>query len=128
MLDVDPQHVLELSLARDQDQSRQSPADGADPPLGKRVRLQRPEWRADDLDAFASEDLAVDIAELAVAVVGQGNEMASGAPARDFELWDVVSYRRRTNRTRSGLGTRRTFRRRMDSPSGRKRLTQLGLG
>jgi hypothetical protein len=35
-------------------------------------------------------------------------------PARDFELWDVVSYRRRTNRDSIWIGTRRTFRR----PSG----------
>jgi hypothetical protein len=53
-------------------------------------------------------------------------EVRSG-PARDFELWDVVSYRRRTNRDSIWIGTRRTFRR----PSGltlRKEATdQLGL-
>jgi hypothetical protein len=69
--------VLELSLARDQEPVEAVAADGADPTLGKRVRLRRPEWRADDLDTFASEDLVEDIAELAVAVVDQETKRGS---------------------------------------------------
>jgi hypothetical protein len=60
-----------LPAAADQEPVEAVASDGADPAFGERVRLWRPEWRADDLDAFASEDLVEDIAELAVTVVDQ---------------------------------------------------------
>ncbi len=69
VVDVDAEHLLKLSRADDQDPGEAVAADGADPALGERVRLRHPERRADDLDAFASEDLVEDVAELAVAIV-----------------------------------------------------------
>jgi hypothetical protein len=71
IVDVDVQHLLELSPADDQDPVEALAADGADPALGERVRLRRPETCADDLDSFASEDLVEDTPELAVSVVNQ---------------------------------------------------------
>jgi hypothetical protein len=71
MVDIDAQHLLELSPADDQDPVEAVPADGADPAFGERVRLRGPERCADDLDAFASEGLVEDAAELAVAIVDQ---------------------------------------------------------
>jgi hypothetical protein len=71
MIDVDTEHVLELSPADDQDPVEAVAPDCADPPLGERVRLRGPERCADDLDAFASQDLVEDVAELAVAIVEQ---------------------------------------------------------
>ena len=69
MIDVDTEHLLELSPADDQDPVEAVPADGADPAFGERVRLRGPERCADDLDAFASEDLVEGAAEFTVAVV-----------------------------------------------------------
>ena len=69
VVDVDAEHLLELSPADDQDPVEAVAADGADPALGECVRLRRPERCADDLDAVASEDLVEGVAELAVAIV-----------------------------------------------------------
>ena len=71
MVDVDAKHLLKLSPADDQDPVKAVAADGADPALGERVRLRRPERCADNLDTLASEDLVEDTAELAVSVVNQ---------------------------------------------------------
>ena len=71
MVDVDAEHLFELSPADDQDPVEAVAADGADPALGERICLRRPKWCADDLDAVASEDLVEDTAELAVSVVNQ---------------------------------------------------------
>ena len=71
VLYVDAQDMLELTAARDQDPVEAVAADGADPALGERVRVRRPKWGADDLDAFALEDVIEGAAELAVAVVDQ---------------------------------------------------------
>ena|SRR5438552_18262862 len=71
VVDVDAENLLKLSPADDQDPVEAVAADGADPALGERVRLRRPERGADDLDAVASEDLVERAAELAVSVVNQ---------------------------------------------------------
>ena len=71
MVDVDAEHLLELSPADDQGPVEAVAADGADPALGERIRLRRPERRADDLDALALEDHVEGMAEFAVAVVDQ---------------------------------------------------------
>src|ERR1700730_18822451 len=52
VVDVDAEHVLKLSPADDQDPVEAVAADGADPALGERVRLRRPEPCADDLDVL----------------------------------------------------------------------------
>ena len=69
VVDVNAQDVFELSAACDQKPVEAVAADGADPALGERVRVRRPERCADDLDALASEDVVEGAAELAVAVV-----------------------------------------------------------
>jgi hypothetical protein len=71
MVDVDAEHLLELSSADDQDPVEAVAPDGADPALGERICLRRPERCANDLDAVASADLVEDTAELAVSVVNQ---------------------------------------------------------
>jgi hypothetical protein len=71
MVDVDPEHLLKLPPADDQDPLEAVAPDGADPALGERVRLRRPKGRVEDLDALASEDLVEGFAELAVAIVDQ---------------------------------------------------------
>src|SRR5438034_9648075 len=57
MVDIDAQHLLELSPADDQDPVEAVPADGADPAFGERVRLRGPERCAADPDALAAEGL-----------------------------------------------------------------------
>ena len=54
MIDVNAEHLLELSPADDQDPVEVVAADGADPALGERICLGRLERCADDLDAVAS--------------------------------------------------------------------------
>jgi len=71
VVDVDAEHLLELSPTDDQDPVEAVASYRADPALGERVRLRCPERCADDLDGFASEDLIEDVAELAVAIVDQ---------------------------------------------------------
>ena len=80
MVDVDAEHLLELSPSDDQDPVEAVAADGADAALGERVRVRRPERCADDLDAVALEDLVEDTAELAVSVVNQTAEQALRVP------------------------------------------------
>jgi len=53
VLDVDAQHALELSSARDQQPIEAVAADRADPAFGEGVRVGCPIRGADDLDALA---------------------------------------------------------------------------
>jgi hypothetical protein len=71
VIDVDAQDALELPAAADQEPVEAVAADGADPAFGERVCLWRAKWGADDLDAFAAENIVEVAAELAVAVVDQ---------------------------------------------------------
>jgi hypothetical protein len=71
VLDVDAQHALELSSARDQHPIEAVAADRADPAFGEGVRVGCPVRGADDLDALAPEDVVEGPAELAVAVPDQ---------------------------------------------------------
>lgn len=71
MIDVDLQDALKLPAAADQEPIEAVAADGADPAFGERVCLRCAKRGADDLDAFAAEDLVEDAAEFAVAVVDQ---------------------------------------------------------
>ncbi len=71
VVDVDAEHMLELPPTGDQDPVEAVAPGGAYPALGERVRLRCPERCADDLDAFAPEDLIESAAELAVAIVDQ---------------------------------------------------------
>jgi len=71
VLDVDAQHALELSSARDQHPIEAVAADRADPAFGEGVRVGCPIRGADDLDALAPEDVVEGPAELAVAVPDQ---------------------------------------------------------
>jgi hypothetical protein len=49
---VDAEHVLEVAAPEDEDPVEAVGANGADPPLGKGVRVRGLNWRADDLDAI----------------------------------------------------------------------------
>jgi len=71
VIDVDAQDTLKLLAAADQEPIEAVAADGADPAFGERVCLRRAERGADDLDAFAAEDLVEGAAEFTVAVVDQ---------------------------------------------------------
>jgi hypothetical protein len=71
VVDVNAQDALELPAAADQEPVEAVAADGADPAFGERVCLWRAKWGADDLDAFAAENIVEVAAELAVAVVDQ---------------------------------------------------------
>src|SRR5438093_5526643 len=71
VIGVDAQDALERPAADDQEPVEAVAADRADPAFGERVRLRRPKRGADDLDAFASEDVVEGVAEFAVAVVDQ---------------------------------------------------------
>ncbi len=91
MVDVDPEHVLELPPARDQDPVETVAANGANPALGKCVRLRCPEWGANDLDALAPEDLVKGAAELAVTVVDQETKRRQLVRQRPCELTRLLS-------------------------------------
>jgi hypothetical protein len=71
VVDEDAQHLLEVAAIENQQPVETFGADGADEPLGDRVRLRRPHRRLDDPDAFAAEDLVEGAAVLAVAVANQ---------------------------------------------------------
>ena len=71
VVDVDPEHMLEVAPVHDQQPVQALGADGADEALGDRVRLRRSHRRLDDLDAFACEDSVEVAGELAVAVADQ---------------------------------------------------------
>ena len=71
VVDVNVQDALKLSATDDQQPVEAVAPDGADPALGKRVRLRRPKRGADDLDALAFEDVVEGATEFAVAVVDQ---------------------------------------------------------
>src|SRR3954451_8534599 len=60
-----------VAAAADQEPVEAVAADGADPAFGERVCLRRAKRGADDLDAFAVEDLVEGATELAVTVVDQ---------------------------------------------------------
>ena len=67
-------HGLEVSTIHDQEPVEALRTDGADETLGDGVRLRSPDWRLDDLNAFAGKD-GVEVArELAVAVADQEAE------------------------------------------------------
>jgi len=68
---VDAEDALELFAAGDQEPVETVAADGADEAFGERVCLRSAKWGADDLDAFASEDVVEGGAEFAVAIVDQ---------------------------------------------------------
>ncbi len=69
VIDVDVQDTLKLLAAAYQEPIEAVAADGADPAFGERVCLRCAKRGADDLDAFASEDLVEGAAEFTVAVV-----------------------------------------------------------
>jgi hypothetical protein len=69
VVDVHAKDALELSAAGDQEPVEAVAANRANEALGDRIRLRRPKWRADDLDAFAFEDVVEGAAELAVTIV-----------------------------------------------------------
>ncbi len=71
VVDVDAEDALELLAAGDQEPVEAVAADGADEAFGEGVCLRGAEWGADDLDAFASEDVVEGAAELAVTIVDQ---------------------------------------------------------
>jgi hypothetical protein len=71
VVDVDVEDPLKLPAAADHEPVEAFTADSADPAFGERVCLGRAKRGADDLDAFASEDLVEGTAELAVTVVDQ---------------------------------------------------------
>ena len=67
VVDVDVQDALELPAAADQQPVETVAADGADPAFGERVCLRCAKRGADDLEAFAAEDLVEGEAEFTVA-------------------------------------------------------------
>jgi hypothetical protein len=71
VVDVDAQDELKLFSACDQEPVEAVATDGADPALGERVRVRRPERGADDLDTLVAEDVVEGAAEFGVAVVDQ---------------------------------------------------------
>jgi hypothetical protein len=70
VVDVDTEHLLKLSPTDAQDPEAIA-SDSADPALGEYVRLRCANRRSEDLDAFASEHVIEDGAELAVSIVDQ---------------------------------------------------------
>src|SRR6266545_2429636 len=68
---VNPQDVLEVAAADDQEPVEAFRSDGADEPLREGVRLRRLHRRVDHPNSFAAEDLVEARGELAVAIMDQ---------------------------------------------------------
>jgi hypothetical protein len=74
VLGVDAEHALEVTSVHDEEPVETFGADGADEPLGDRVRSWRSRGCFGDADAFADEDGVEVAGELAVAVTDQKPE------------------------------------------------------
>ena len=57
VVDEDAKHSLEVPPVEDEQPVKAFGASGADEALGDRIRLRRPHWRLDDLNAFAHHAL-----------------------------------------------------------------------
>jgi hypothetical protein len=57
MLDIGAEDSLEVSVVEDEEPVEAFGADGADEALGDGVRPRRPDWRAQDADSLAAEEL-----------------------------------------------------------------------
>jgi hypothetical protein len=68
MVDSAPKHSLEVAAVEDQQPVEAFGAHGADEAFGDRVRFRCSHGRADNLDAFASEDSVEVTRELVVAI------------------------------------------------------------
>ena len=71
VVDVDVEHVFELTAAEGQDPVEALVADSANPALGVRVGVRCLDWGADDGDALGAENLVEGGAELVVTVVDE---------------------------------------------------------
>jgi hypothetical protein len=71
VLDVDPEYLLEVAAADDQQPVEALGADGTDPTLRVSVRVRRLHRRHDDFSALRVEHLVEGAAELGVAVAEQ---------------------------------------------------------
>jgi hypothetical protein len=77
MTAVDPEHMLEVAAAEDEDPVEAVSADGADPSLSVGVRVRCLHWSPDHLQALGAEHLVEGVAELRVAIVDQEPEGCS---------------------------------------------------
>jgi hypothetical protein len=68
VIDIDAEHVLEVSLACDQQPVQALAAKGADEALGVGVGLRRLDWRLDDRERFGARDLVERRGELRVVI------------------------------------------------------------
>jgi hypothetical protein len=68
MAAVDPEHMLEVAAAEDEDPVEAVSADGADPSLGVGVRVRCLHWGPGHLQALGAEHLVEGVAELRVAM------------------------------------------------------------
>ena len=71
MLDVGPEHALQVTPAEDEDVVETLPTNGAYPALRERVRLRRPDGRPHYRQSFCSEDLVEASGELGVSISEQ---------------------------------------------------------
>ena len=91
MIDVDAEHLLELSPADDQDPVEAVTSDGADPALGKRVRFRGLEGCADHFNTLAAEDLVEAVRELAVAIVDEEADRCRALRERPGQLTGLLN-------------------------------------
>ena len=93
---IDAKEPLELSAVEDEEPVEALAPDGADPSFGERVRPRCTKRGANDLDAFAAEDLVEGATELAVAVVDQepGQYRSLGVTRQAAGLAVLSSVRR----------------------------------
>src|SRR6266516_6834803 len=94
MIDVDAEHLLELSPADDQDPVETVTSDGADPALGKRVRFRGLEGCADHFNTLAAEDLVEAVRELAVSIADEEADRCRALRERPGQLAGLLNCRR----------------------------------
>jgi hypothetical protein len=87
----DPEHVLEVSSAEDQNPVEAFGASGANEALGDGVGLRRSHRRADDLEPFAAKDRVEAACELAVSIANQKAERRRAFDDRPGELSGLLA-------------------------------------
>jgi hypothetical protein len=79
---IGPQHPLEVPAAEHENPVQTLCPDGADPPLGERVRARSPDRRLDDPRAFGAEDLVERTGELRVPIPDEEPNAIKPLPQR----------------------------------------------
>ena len=86
VLDIDPEDLVQVTTANDQEPVEALGADGTDPPLGVGVGVRRLDRRDDHLGALGAEHLVEPATELGVAVAEHKAQPPSSIRCRQEQV------------------------------------------